>query len=492
MSSNINPYNIDGNYPIAGQDNSSQGFRDNFTNIRNNFAFAESEITDLQSKVLVTSALNNQTINNDMAGTQIKRPQLTAWTQSLLDLGTIATASTATLDFSLANFQKFTTAGGVGVININLANWPASTGSGALGYALMRVWIVVSSTGHKISLPSSVNITIADIAGYDDANGVITFDQPGNYIFEFSSIDGGVSYLISDISRNRATFRDPSFYFNSTTSPSLFLGFSSNSLPIAQNIEGLDDDVMNCHEGVNTISAGDLWTATPNNPKMTFSELPGFHMYAARGNIDQGNIQPVVDKDLTGYITSRANTGTGANQAWHNLSSISFSANGTNYTNGIGGNISFWTAPDGSTNSERMLPVASMVNDQSTKFYGNVEVVGNLKTDSTTIHGGTYLAILANGSGNFSANSKVSTLIIDSSGSNALSWANIRLPYRPQDRQTFTISAVAPILVANINQPEYPTTTGNIKYVSPTAFSSGNVSITLTYMDGTKTWYKTS
>jgi hypothetical protein len=37
--SNINPNNINGSYPIAGQDNDSQGFRDNFTNILNNFNF---------------------------------------------------------------------------------------------------------------------------------------------------------------------------------------------------------------------------------------------------------------------------------------------------------------------------------------------------------------------------------------------------------------------------------------------------------------------
>ena len=51
MSSNINPNNINGNFPIAGQDNDSQGFRDNFTNILNNFSFAASEITDLQNSV---------------------------------------------------------------------------------------------------------------------------------------------------------------------------------------------------------------------------------------------------------------------------------------------------------------------------------------------------------------------------------------------------------------------------------------------------------
>jgi hypothetical protein len=51
MSSNINPNNINGNFPVAGQDNDSQGFRDNFTNILNNFSFASSEITDVQNSV---------------------------------------------------------------------------------------------------------------------------------------------------------------------------------------------------------------------------------------------------------------------------------------------------------------------------------------------------------------------------------------------------------------------------------------------------------
>ena len=51
MSSNINPNNINGNFPVAGQDNDSQGFRDNFTNILNNFSFASTEITDLQNAV---------------------------------------------------------------------------------------------------------------------------------------------------------------------------------------------------------------------------------------------------------------------------------------------------------------------------------------------------------------------------------------------------------------------------------------------------------
>ena len=50
MPSNINRYTVDGTFPIANQDNSSQGFRDNFTNIQTNFAYAANEITDLQNK----------------------------------------------------------------------------------------------------------------------------------------------------------------------------------------------------------------------------------------------------------------------------------------------------------------------------------------------------------------------------------------------------------------------------------------------------------
>jgi len=51
MASNINPTNIDILYPIAGQDNDTQGFRTNFANILGNFATAKAEITALQEVV---------------------------------------------------------------------------------------------------------------------------------------------------------------------------------------------------------------------------------------------------------------------------------------------------------------------------------------------------------------------------------------------------------------------------------------------------------
>ena len=59
MASNIVPGNIDGTYPIAGQDNSSQGMRDNFTAIKNNFTEAASEITALQTNKASLNASSN-------------------------------------------------------------------------------------------------------------------------------------------------------------------------------------------------------------------------------------------------------------------------------------------------------------------------------------------------------------------------------------------------------------------------------------------------
>lgn len=55
MASNINTTNIDVTYPVAGQDNDSQGFRDNFFNANDNFGHAKTEIEALQNLLSLDS-----------------------------------------------------------------------------------------------------------------------------------------------------------------------------------------------------------------------------------------------------------------------------------------------------------------------------------------------------------------------------------------------------------------------------------------------------
>ena len=61
MTSAINTNNIDVNYPIPGQDNDSQGFRDNFFNIRSGLDTASQEITNLQTSFTAVAFLVKST-----------------------------------------------------------------------------------------------------------------------------------------------------------------------------------------------------------------------------------------------------------------------------------------------------------------------------------------------------------------------------------------------------------------------------------------------
>ena len=98
MASNINPNNIDTTYPIAGQDNDSQGFRDNFTNIKTNFEYAETEIDDLQAKGIFKSALTGTTLDNDMAGGLVENMKTQGFRATRIALG--AVTGTATIDYN--------------------------------------------------------------------------------------------------------------------------------------------------------------------------------------------------------------------------------------------------------------------------------------------------------------------------------------------------------------------------------------------------------
>ena len=67
MASTIISATINDTFPVAGVDNDTQGFRDNFNIIKTGLATAASEITTLQdntAKTNVTTSFNNNTIEN--------------------------------------------------------------------------------------------------------------------------------------------------------------------------------------------------------------------------------------------------------------------------------------------------------------------------------------------------------------------------------------------------------------------------------------------
>lgn len=497
MASKIVPTNIDGTFPVAGQDNSSQGFRDNFTNIKNNFTFARNEISDLQAKSILTGALEGSTLNNDMAGTQIVRPQLKAWTQSLIDLG--AVSGSIVLDFTTGNFQKITTAG---PIAFSLNNWPSSTGATAQGYGVMRVWFAVTDVTHYITLPASITIGINDIAGYNPTYNTITFDTPGNYVFDFSSVDGGTNYLIFDITRNRVQFRDPSFYFNEDVSPTFLIGFQ-DALPLAitlatgndtlqlrgsqTNYGGVPDHGNQVGIGINSYNP--LYAALGGN-----ANVAGYSVATSRAYIDPLTGLPVIDvtalvqsNDYIGYMDFLGATLNPADLT--DISINEFSAI-RGFVNGIspyspGGNLWIGTKSDYLGPGTGNLTVAMTIeNDQSAYFYGNTTISGYTIMTKPIVDNGTIVKSFATVGDSFTSNNNVSTLIIDSTSSTTISQGNVYLPTDAVNNQTLTISAVAPITSANV----YCSNTIPVKYVTSNTFASGNVRVHLTFYNNV--WYR--
>jgi hypothetical protein len=193
MTSAINPQNIDGAYPVAGQDNDSQGFRDNFTNIKTNFTYAAEEITDLQSKAVLKAALTGTVLNNDMGGSILNNAQLQNMSETRVALGPVS--GSQTINYNAGPYYTLTTAGSV---SLQFTNFPAA---GTVGRC--RVRITVANTAHTLTLPSAVSVGTNNIQGINLATNVITFNiADRTYEFEFETNDGGTSYTIIDQNRN--------------------------------------------------------------------------------------------------------------------------------------------------------------------------------------------------------------------------------------------------------------------------------------------------
>ena len=190
--SNINPQNIDGTYPIAGQDNNSQGFRDNFTNTINNFTFAAAELNDLQQNAVLKAPLGSVgqtgTPTNDMNYAFLTHAQLKGTVETKND---ISSGNTFVVNWETGHFQTVsitTTAG------MTFANWPSST----------SVW---SRLRLQITATTLSNLTISgtyieNLQNIQGASGNVLTLNTGVYQFDFSSLDAGAHVWIEDALRN--------------------------------------------------------------------------------------------------------------------------------------------------------------------------------------------------------------------------------------------------------------------------------------------------
>lgn len=188
MASNIISSTIDESYPVAGQDNDTQGFRDNFNIIKTGMSVAATEITNLQNG---TAKLTSE---NDFNGTRLTDGTLHASTESFLAKSGIA--SNQEINFSQGMYQsiRFAQEAAGQTIQLTLAGFPSD------GDRVARFRVQMFGPG----VEDVVNVTFNALGGgsikksprFPMALEVDSADDP--VILEFWSYDGGNSVIYAD------------------------------------------------------------------------------------------------------------------------------------------------------------------------------------------------------------------------------------------------------------------------------------------------------
>ena len=195
--STINTNGIDGNYPIPGQNNSSQGFRDNFTSIKNNLNTAGTEITELQDKAVLKQALSGITLDNNMANTLISNAAIRTFRNTMYNLGNNV-SGTVIVDCTLGDVQTATITANT---TFQFAGWsPTNTKH------TITLDLTVANTDAFLIFPSEV-VNSGDIlennttVGGNLAIAKAPYDQT-KLIYDFSTVDCGNTILVEPVNRS--------------------------------------------------------------------------------------------------------------------------------------------------------------------------------------------------------------------------------------------------------------------------------------------------
>jgi hypothetical protein len=267
MTSAINPNNIDGAYPVAGQDNNSQGFRDNFTNIKVNFQDAKDEITDLENKAILKAPLDGETLDNNMNDELLYAARIQDFSMTKVTVG--ATSGAIPINYAAGHYQSISTTGS---ISLSFTNFPAN---GSYGY--LKLQINITNTAHTVTLPAAVTLGLSGLQGY--SAGTITFGATGTYEFGFGTYDGGSTITIFDLNRALTNF----------ATANLSVGtLSATTAVVTGNISGGNISTSGVFGATGNISGGNIATAG---------------RITATGNIAGGNLTTAGSVAATGAVS---------------------------------------------------------------------------------------------------------------------------------------------------------------------------------------------
>jgi hypothetical protein len=170
---------INVNFPVAGEDNDSQGFRSNFSRIQNAFLSASKELTTLQAESV---SLTDQ---NDFGNNIIQRAALQGGSEVVNDAGYFdGTTGTITVNYAEGSYQQFSVDPGEYVFTID--NWPPS---GKLGTIRLEITPTSTSTS-TVSFGGPVTFL-------DTVTQPVAYTQTTPIVWELFSPDGGDAKILA-------------------------------------------------------------------------------------------------------------------------------------------------------------------------------------------------------------------------------------------------------------------------------------------------------
>ena len=145
--SNINYVSINENFPVAGQDNDTQVFRDNFDTIKTSLRYAKEELEVLQDSTTGAARLNQ---SNDFNQNVISNAVLQGNRDALFDGGNYA-APTLDVNYTNGAYQiyKFAAA----PVEINFLEFPENETPAGVGKVTLELYSD-SATSRTITFKS--------------------------------------------------------------------------------------------------------------------------------------------------------------------------------------------------------------------------------------------------------------------------------------------------------------------------------------------------
>jgi hypothetical protein len=191
MTSQINYSAVIETYPVAGQDNDSQGFRDNFTSIKTGLEVAANEITNLENSSVLTSVLGSSPpvpVVNDLIGSTIQNGLYSQFNGVFYNAGVVS--GIVNVNVNNGPIQKFTLSANT---VLTFTNWPP-TGA----YGVIRVMI---ATDHSNTY--TANFSTANSGTMKPATGFtfpISVSSTGKYeVIEAWTVDHGTNVFIKSV-----------------------------------------------------------------------------------------------------------------------------------------------------------------------------------------------------------------------------------------------------------------------------------------------------